>query len=148
MRRTLLRAVFALCAAVMAAAGLGASASPVSASTGFAGTAPAIALAPHSAGAAGAPSRARPATTRPASAAESTASPSAPVRSGENSAPASVTALRVHTDGLPAGTAATLLALAPLLIPLGRALTGAPTRAPPAPAGLPETRAPPSSGRF
>ncbi|TQS44459.1 hypothetical protein [Cryptosporangium phraense] len=146
MRRITLRLVFALCAAVLAAAGLGAAAAPAGASTGFGGAGlngagPAVALAPHSASYSGTAGRSRPAATR-------TVTHTVAPRSGENSAPASVAALRAPLDGLPSGTLAALLALAPLLIPVGRALTSAPTRGPPAVAGLPETRAPPTSGRL
>jgi hypothetical protein len=59
-----------------------------------------------------------------------------------------VAAPRRGSDTAPVGTATAPLVVPVALLPAGRALTGTPSRAPPASRGLPDTRAPPTSGRF
>ncbi|MFG1925542.1 hypothetical protein [Cryptosporangium sp. NPDC048952] len=126
------RFVLALCAALLAAVGLGGAAAPGAAtSVGYGATpVPATARAAGHGAVSGAANRVRPNGQH------------------ENSKPASAAVHRGQPDLLPVAIAVARFGLIEPILPAGPALAGAPSRAPPAPAGLPDTRAPPSSGRI
>lgn len=154
-RRIGARFALALCAALLAAVGLGGVAAPA---LGATATGPWPAGAGQS-GSGGAPlghgptgggygAAPTPATARAVGLGvlSGTANRVRPNAVHENSKPVLATAQRGPLDGLPAAVAVARLGLTEPLFPAGRALTSAPSRAPPVPTGLPDTRAPPPSG--
>jgi len=158
------RFAVALCAAVLAAVGLGGAAAPAigaaaggpwNASTGPTGGGP-IGGGPGSGGPTGTGSAAggygatpTPAAARAAGygALSGTANRVRPASRHENSKPAFAITHRGQPDVLPVAVVAARHRLTDPILPAGPALTGAPTRAPPASLGLPDTRAPPATGR-
>ncbi|GAA0262685.1 hypothetical protein [Cryptosporangium japonicum] len=137
-RRAGARFALALCAAVLAAVGLGGAAAPAfGASPGAANSGSAVGY-----GATPTPATARAVGNGAVSGAANRVRPNS---QPENSKPVQAAVHRGQIDVLPvAVTDARLGLIVPMLL-AGRALASAPSRAPPAPAGLPDTRAPPSS---
>ena len=144
------RVALALCAAVLAAVGLSGAAAPAlgAAAVGpWSAGATQIGRGPAGSGYGATPT---PATVRVVghTALSGAATRVRPYRQHENSKPAHAAVHRGQPDLLPVAVIVARLGPAEPFLLAAPALSGAPSRAPPAPAGLPDTRAPPASGRL